>query len=79
MLNGFALAFLSKVLFIPQVNNLSLIQSHYRAFSKPYMVSFYTQSQQQQVSRSGANTAQKLVLLPFAFDVITFPFQLLEQ
>ena len=65
----------------PQVSNLSLIQSNYRALSKPYMVSFYTQNQQQQVSRSGANTAQKLVLLPFAlaFDVITFPFQLLEQ
>ena len=65
----------------PQVSNLSLIQSNYRALSKPYMVSFHTQNQQQQVSRSGANTAQKLVLLPFAlaFDVITFPFQLLEQ
>ena len=65
----------------PQVSNLSLLQSNYRALSKPYMVSFYTQNQQQQVSRNGANTAQKLVLLPFAlaFDVITFPFQLLEQ
>ena len=64
----------------PQVSNLSLIQSNYRALSKPYTVSFYTQSQQNQVSRSGANTAQKLVLLPFAlaFDVVTFPFQLLE-
>ena len=65
----------------PQVSNLSLIQSNYRALSKPYMVSFYTQTQQNQVSRSGPNSAQKLVLLPFAlaFDVITFPFQLLEQ
>lgn len=65
----------------PQVSNLSLIQSNYRALSKPYTVSFYTQSQQRQVSRSGANTAQKLVLLPFAlaFDVVTFPFQLLDQ
>ena len=64
----------------PQVSNLSIIQSNYRALSKPYTVSFYTQSQQNQVSRSGANTAQKLVLLPFAlaFDVVTFPFQLLE-
>ena len=65
----------------PQVSNLSLIQSNYRPLTKPYTVSFYTQSQQNQVSRSGANTAQKLVLLPFAlaFDVVTFPFQLLEQ
>ena len=65
----------------PQVSNLSLIQSNYRALSKPYMVSFYTQTQQNQVSRNGPNNAQKLVLLPFAlaFDVITFPFQLLEQ
>ncbi len=65
----------------PQVSNLSLIQSNYRALSKPYMVSFYTQTQQNQVTRNGPNSAQKLVLLPFAlaFDVITFPFQLLEQ
>ena len=64
----------------PQVSNLSMIQSNYRALSKPYTVNFYTQNQQKQVSRSGANTAQKLVLLPFAlaFDVVTFPFQLLE-
>ena len=63
----------------PQVSNLSLIQANYRALTKPYTVSFYTQSQQKQVSRSG-NTAQKLVLLPFAlaFDVVTFPFQLLQ-
>ena len=65
----------------PQVSNLSLIQSNYRALSKPYMVSFYTQTQQNQVTRNGPNSAQKLVLLPFAlaFVVITFPFQLLEQ
>ena len=65
----------------PQVSNLSLIQSNYRALSKPYMVSFYSQTQQNQVTRNGPNSAQKLVLLPFAlaFDVITFPFQLLEQ
>ena len=65
----------------PPVSNLSLIQSNYRPLTKPYMVSFYTQTQQNQVTRSGANSAQKLVLLPFAlaFDVITFPFQLLEQ
>ncbi|WP_227687854.1 hypothetical protein [Psychrobacter immobilis] len=65
----------------PQVSNLSIIQSNYRALTKPYMVKFYTQSQQNQVHRSGANTVQKLVLLPFAlaFDVVTFPFQLLEN
>ena len=65
----------------PQVSNLSLIQSNYRALTKPYMVSFYTQTQQEHVNRSGANSAQKLVLLPFAlaFDVITFPLQLLDN
>ncbi|MGP9688836.1 hypothetical protein ACT3TH_06715 [Psychrobacter sp. AOP22-C1-C5] len=65
----------------PQVSNLSLIQSNYRALTKPYTVSFYTQNQQSQVSRGGTNTAQKLVLLPFAlaFDVVTFPFQLLDN
>lgn len=65
----------------PQVSNLSVIQSNYRALSKPYTVSFYTQTEQEQATRSGSNTAQKLVLLPFAlaFDVITFPLQLLDQ
>ena len=65
----------------PQVSNLSMIQSNYRALSKPYTVSFYTQTQQNQVNRSGTNAAQKLVLLPFAlaFDVVTFPFQLLDN
>ena len=64
----------------PQVSNLSMIQSNYRALSKPYMVSFYSETKQNHVSSNGANTAQKLVLLPFAlaFDVVTFPFQLLE-
>ncbi len=65
----------------PQVSNLSMIQSNYRALSKPYTVSFYTQTKQNQVNRSGTNAAQKLVLLPFAlaFDVVTFPFQLLDN
>lgn len=65
----------------PQVSNMSMIQSQYRALSKPYTVTFNTQTQQSQVNRSGANSAQKLVLLPFAlaFDVVTFPFQLLES
>jgi len=64
----------------PQVSNLGLIQSKYRALTKPYTVSFYTQTQQDMVTRSGPNGVQKLVLLPFAlaFDVITFPLQLLE-
>lgn len=64
----------------PQVSNLNLIQSNYRPLTKPYTVSFYTQTQQNQANRSGANAAQKLVLLPFAlaFDVITLPFQLLD-
>lgn len=65
----------------PQVSNFSLVQSKYSALTKPYTVTFYSQSQQTQVSRSGANSAQKLVLLPFAlaFDVVTLPFQLLES
>ncbi|TXD98646.1 hypothetical protein ES754_04925 [Psychrobacter frigidicola] len=65
----------------PPVNNLSLIQSKYRTLSKPYTVSFHTQVQQNEVSRSGKSGVEKLVLLPFAlaFDVITFPFQLLDS
>ena len=65
----------------PQVTNLSLIQSNYRALSRPYTVSFYTQTEQSQVTRSGKSGVEKLVLLPFAlaFDVITFPFQLLDN
>ena len=64
----------------PQVSNLSMIQSQYRALSKPYTVTFYGQTQQTQtVNSGGANAAQKLVLLPFAlaFDVVTLPFQIL--
>ena len=65
----------------PQVSNLSLIQSNYRALTKPYTVSFYTQTQQKNTNRHGPNSAQKLVMLPFAlaFDVVTFPLQLLDN
>ncbi len=65
----------------PQVSNLSMIQSKYRALSKPYTVSFYTQTKQDEVIRSGKSSAEKLVLLPFAlaFDVVTFPLQLLDN
>lgn len=61
----------------PAVSNLSLIQSKYNALTKPYPVTIYTQSQS--AARSGNNAAEKLVLLPFAlaFDVITFPIQLI--
>nr|WP_296202769.1 hypothetical protein [Psychrobacter sp. UBA3962] len=61
----------------PAVSNLSLIQSKYNALTKPYPVTIYTQSQS--AVRSGNNAAEKLVLLPFAlaFDVITFPIQLI--
>ena len=64
----------------PQVSNLSLIQSKYKALTKPYPVTIYTQAQAAQATRNGPNGAQKLVMLPFAlaFDVVTFPFQLLE-
>ena len=63
----------------PQVSNLSLIQSKYKPLSKPYTVTFYGETQQTATTSSGANTGQKLVLLPFAlaFDVVTLPFQIL--
>nr|WP_317199935.1 hypothetical protein [uncultured Psychrobacter sp.] len=65
----------------PQVSNLSMIQSQYRALSKPYTVTFYGQTKQTQVNSGGTSTAGKLVLLPFAlaFDVVTFPIQLLDS
>ena len=66
----------------PQVNNLDLIQSKYSTLSKPYPVSVYTNTTVQNTNyRSGANPAQKLVLLPFAlaFDVVTLPLQLLAD
>lgn len=65
----------------PQVSNFSLVQSKYSALTKPYTVTFNSQVPQTQVARSGPNSAQKLVLLPFAlaFDVVTLPFQLLES
>lgn len=65
----------------PPVSNLSLIQSQYRPLTKPYAVSFYSQMQQTAVTRSGKSGVEKLILLPFAvaFDVITFPVQLLDS
>ncbi len=65
----------------PPVSNLSLIQSQYRPLTKPYTVSFYSQMQQNAVTHSGKSGAEKLILLPFAvaFDVITFPVQLLDS
>jgi uncharacterized protein YceK len=64
----------------PQVSNLSMIQSNYKALSKPYAVTIYGQGKTTQTQRSGTNAAQKLVLLPFAlaFDVVTLPIQLLD-
>lgn len=63
----------------PAVSNLSMIQSKYNALTKPYPVVIYTDSGTQTTTRSGKNPAEKLVLLPFAlaFDVVTFPFQVL--
>lgn len=65
----------------PQVSNLSMIQSQYRALSKPYTVTFYGQTQQTRTTNSGTSTAGKLVLLPFAlaFDVVTLPIQILDS
>lgn len=64
----------------PQVSNLSMIQSKYKALSKPYAVTIYGQNKTTQTQRSGSNAAQKLVLLPFAlaFDVVTLPIQILD-
>ncbi|WP_230655824.1 hypothetical protein [Psychrobacter sp. I-STPA10] len=69
----------------PQVSNLSLIQSKYQPLTKPYAVTIYTQSTQEQMQQSrqygGRSGVEKLVLLPFAlaFDVVTFPLQLLAN
>ncbi|WP_019672725.1 YidX family protein [Psychrobacter lutiphocae] len=64
----------------PAVSNLSLIQQKYNALTKPYPVSIYTKTETTKTSQNGTSTAGKLVLLPFAlaFDVVTFPFQLLD-
>lgn len=64
----------------PAVSNLSLIQSKYSTLSKPYPVTIYTKTESTTTKHRGTNTAGKLVLLPFAlaFDVVTFPFQLLD-
>lgn len=68
-----------KGVIYPPVNNLAMLQSQYRALSRPYSVTFYTMSQQ--ATSNNTSGAQKLVLLPFAlaFDVITFPLQLLDS
>jgi len=65
----------------PQVSNISMIQSKYRALSKPYTVTFYGQSEQTTTTRGGTSAAGKLVLLPFAvaFDVVTLPVQILDS
>lgn len=71
----------------PQVSNLSLVQSQYKALTKPYAVTIYTNaaanktSSGQTTADGGPNAVQKLVMLPFAlaFDVVTFPIQLLES
>ena len=64
----------------PAVSNLSLIQSKYSALTKPYPVTIYTNGKTTTTTNNGASAAGKLVLLPFAlaFDVVTFPFQLLD-
>lgn len=64
----------------PAVSNLSLIQSKYSALTKPYPVTIYTTGTTTTTHSGGTSTAGKLVLLPFAlaFDVVTFPFQLLD-
>jgi len=63
----------------PAVSNLNVIRANYKPLSKPYTVSFYTNKED--VSTRGKNTADKLILLPFAlaFDVVTLPLQILEK
>lgn len=65
----------------PAVSNLSLIQSKYRALSKPYHVSIYTNQTQTTQHHQGGNAVAKLVALPFAlaFDVVTLPVQALAS
>lgn len=53
----------------------------FKALSKPYRVSIYTQQEEKDYSKVGSNTANKLMLFPFAvaFDVVTLPFQAIHK
>lgn len=53
----------------------------FKALSKPYRVSIYTQQEQKDYSKAGSNAANKLMLFPFAvaFDVMTLPFQAIHK
>lgn len=53
----------------------------FKALSKPYRISIYTQQQEKDYSEVGSNAANKLMLFPFAvaFDVVTLPFQAIHK
>lgn len=53
----------------------------FKALSKPYRVSIYTQQEQKDYSKASSNAANKLMLFPFAvaFDVVTLPFQAIHK
>ncbi len=61
----------------PAANNLASL----KALSKPYQVSIYTYQEESYKSKSGLNSFEKLVLLPFAvaIDVVSLPFQAAEK
>ena len=53
----------------------------FKALSKPYSVSIYTQTEVKDYSKASSKTADKLMLFPFAvaFDVVTLPFQAIQK
>lgn len=53
----------------------------FKALSKPYRISIYTQTQEKDYSQASSNAANKLMLFPFAvaFDVVTLPFQAIHK
>lgn len=53
----------------------------FKALSKPYRVSIYTQKEEKDYSEAGSKAANKLMLFPFAvaFDVVTLPFQAIHK
>ncbi|MEG0481590.1 MAG: hypothetical protein RR569_00630 [Acinetobacter sp.] len=67
---------LSGLIYPPATNSAS-----FKALSKPYSVSIYTNEQVKDYSQVGRKTTDKLVLFPFAvaFDVVTLPFQAIQK
>ncbi|WP_089604816.1 YidX family protein [Acinetobacter piscicola] len=67
---------LSGLIYPPATNSAS-----FKALSKPYSVSIYTNEQVKDYAQVGRKTTDKLVLFPFAiaFDVVTLPFQAIQK